>query len=81
MHQVGISLETQQWSNILIVIEFNFTLLLHSVEGKKIMGRSCKPILHPWVHLFAYPASSCCVLIFLSQIHLIHTGFTAKLES
>lgn len=46
MHQVGINLETHHQSNTFIAIEFNFTLLLHSVEGKKIMGKSCKRILH-----------------------------------
>lgn len=81
MHQVGINLESQQQSNSFIAVEFNFTLLLHGVEGKKIMGRSYKPILHPWVGKFAYPASSCCILIFLSRTDLIHTGRAAKLES
>lgn len=45
MHQVGMNLETQHWCSMFIATKFNFTLLPHSVEGKKAMGNLCKPSL------------------------------------
>lgn len=69
MYQVGMSLETQHRCNTSLAAEFDFTFLPHSVEGKEIMGK------------LASPAPSCCILIFLSHIDLIHTGLAAKLES
>lgn len=81
MHQVGMSLETQHWCNTFIATEFDFSLLFHSVEGKKIMGKSCKPNLHLQINKLAYPVPSCNILIFQSHIYLIHTGLAAKFES